>query len=320
MATLLAGGGSIRRKRNMKNLTLPNTPLFSLEIGLEFKLDLQAEDLQMIKELGAGNGGSVDKVLHAPTKTIMAKKNIHVETQPQVKKQILRELQVLHDCDSPYIVSFYGAFLNHGEICMCMEYMDIGSLDSIYRKKGPIDVEIVGKITYNVLSGLIYLYDNHRIIHRDIKPSNILLNSAGQIKICDFGVSGVLINSIASTFVGTNAYMSPERIQGGPYSVKSDVWSVGITVMELALGRFPFPPDGKQLAILELLNYIVNEPAPTLPEGMYPEDLSQFITACLLKNPDQRPTPAQLLESPFVARCQMAPVDLKQWAELVSRK
>jgi mitogen-activated protein kinase kinase len=88
MATLMASGGSIRKKRNMKNLMLPNTPLvrnrspslgqnedqFSLEIGLEFKLDLQAEDLQMIKELGAGNGGSVDKVLHAPTKTIMAKK------------------------------------------------------------------------------------------------------------------------------------------------------------------------------------------------------------------------------------------------------
>ncbi|KAF5360942.1 hypothetical protein D9756_005079 [Leucocoprinus leucothites] len=103
-----------------------------------------------------------------------------------------------------------------------------------------IDIDIVGQVALAVLEGLTYLYDVHRIIHRDIKPSNILCNSSGEIKICDFGVSGELINSIADTFVGTSTYMSPERIQGAQYTVKSDVWSLGISLVELALGHFPF--------------------------------------------------------------------------------
>ena len=132
----------------------------------------------------------------------------------------------MHDCHSDYIISFYGAFISDPNICICMEYMDKGSLDGIYKKIGPIDIDVVGKVALAVLEGLTYLYDVHRIIHRgkclwmlwtlllitvmgtDIKPSNILFNSKGQIKICDFGVSGELINSIADTFVGTSTYMS----------------------------------------------------------------------------------------------------------------
>ena len=151
----------------------------------------------------------------------------------------------MHDCHSKYIISFWGAFIADPNICICMEYMDKGSLDGIYKKIGPIDIDVVRHIALAVLEGLTYLYDVHRIIHRgesfviclcrdcrypcgsccnslshhqyailitlpfvDIKPSNILCNSSGEIKICDFGVSGELINSIADTFVGTSTYMS----------------------------------------------------------------------------------------------------------------
>ena len=107
-------------------------------------------------------------------------------------------------------------------------------------------VDVLGKITVAVLSGLIYLYESHRIMHRDIKPSNVLVNSKGAIKLCDFGVSGELVNSVANTFVGTSTYMAPERIQGSHYTIKSDVWSVGLTVMELAIGRFPFDASETQ--------------------------------------------------------------------------
>jgi mitogen-activated protein kinase kinase len=138
-------------------------------------------------------------------------------------------------------------------------------------------------------------------MHRDLKPSNILVNSKGQIKLCDFGVSSELEGSVAETFVGTGTYMAPERIQGSPYTVKSDVWSVGLTVMELAIGKFPFGgnvgPGGPQ-GILDLLQQIVLEPAPKLPKSdAFPSILEDMIAKCLMKDPAERPTPKELYVS-----------------------
>jgi mitogen-activated protein kinase kinase len=206
-----------------------------------------------------------------------------------------------------------------------MEYMDCGyvhrlwlicrlklnsigsSLDRISKDFGPVRVDVLGKIAESVLGGLVYLYEAHRIMHRDIKPSNVLVNSRGSIKLCDFGVAGETVNSVANTFVGTSTYMAPERIQGGAYTVKSDVWSVGLTIMELAVGRFPFDQNDKEagertsagpLGILDLLQTIVHEPAPKLPKSdAFPPILDDFIAKCLLKNPDERPTPRQLFVS-----------------------
>jgi len=196
----------------------------------------------------------------------------------------------------------------------------------------------------------------------DIKPSNILCNSQGQIKICDFGVSGELINSIADTFVGTSTYMSPERIQGAQYTVKSDVWSLGISLIELALGRFPFsesdPDDsdlsdfegtlspgrpgalpaakskadkakkdrrkskgvslqggGMMMSILELLQHIVNEPAPRLiPEGRFSKEAENFVDSCLFKDPDVRKTPKDLLQHEWIKKAKASTMDLEAWA------
>ncbi|XP_006464165.1 hypothetical protein AGABI2DRAFT_187496 [Agaricus bisporus var. bisporus H97] len=209
-------------------------------------LDLQNEKLIHIREIGQGNGGSVSLVRHRDTQFIMAKKIVLIDAKPSVRKQIVRELQIMHECNSRYIIECYGSYLSDPNICICMEYMDRGSFDRIYKKMGPIQVQVVARVAMSVLEGLTYLYDVHRIIHRDIKPSNILCNTKGEIKLCDFGVSGELINSIANTFVGTSIYMSPERIQGAEYSVKSDVWSLGITLVELALGRFPFSGEEEE--------------------------------------------------------------------------
>jgi len=218
-----------------------------------------------------------------------------IEAKLSVKKQILRELEIMHECKSEFIISSFGSFMAEPNICICMEYMDKGSFDGIYKKYGPLPVEVVGLVALSVLQGLTYLYDAHRILHRgassdpstftsdsnsDIKPSNILFNSEGQIKLCDFGVSGELINSIAKTFVGTSVYMSvsclaplhgvvlmslsqPERLQGGSYTVKSDVWSLGITLIELAIGAFPFtdPPDDDDDSDLE--EYYAHQKTPT---------------------------------------------------------
>lgn len=146
-------------------------------------------------------------------------------------------------------------------------------------------------------------------MHRDIKPSNVLVNSRGSIKLCDFGVATETVNSIADTFVGTSTYMAPERIQGGAYSVRSDVWSAGLTVMELAVGRFPFDTSDTSagdrasagpMGILDLLQQIVHEPAPKLPKSdAFPKILDDFVAKCLLKKPEERPTPRQLYVRPL---------------------
>ncbi|KAJ3416675.1 MAP kinase kinase (MEK) [Chytridiales sp. JEL 0842] len=292
-----------------KDLSLP--PQFS---------DIKPGDIEVLSELGAGNGGTVNKIEHKPSKTLMARKIIHVEANKTIQKQILRELQILKSCSSPYIVSFYGAFLDQSNISICMEYMDLGSLDWIYKKMGTLEEDIISQITISVLKGLVYLFEEHKIIHRDVKPSNILLNSAGQIKIADFGVSGELTNSMVKTFVGTSAYMSPERIKGLRYSVQCDVWSLGITLIELAVGRFPFPADGKPLTLFELLECIVEEPLPTLPEGKFSKLFNEFIVHCLVKDDAKRPKPADLLSDPFCVAAEKSNMDVKGWAERAYKK
>ncbi|KAJ5306596.1 hypothetical protein PENANT_c031G02655 [Penicillium antarcticum] len=298
----------------------------TLEIGLEFRLDLRSEDLVTLKELGAGNGGTVSKVMHASTKVVMARKIIRVDAKENVRKQILRELRVGHDCNCPNIVTFYGAFQNEArDIVLCMEYMDCGSLDRVSKDFGPVRVDVLGKITESVLAGLVYLYEVHRIMHRDIKPSNILVNSRGNIKLCDFGVATETVNSIADTFVGTSTYMAPERIQGGAYTVRSDVWSVGLTVMELAVGKFPFDHSDSAagnrasagpMGILDLLQQIVHETAPKLPKSdAFPPILHDFVGKCLLKKSEERPTPRELYDKDaFLQAAKRTPVNLEEWA------
>ncbi|XP_048886194.1 dual specificity mitogen-activated protein kinase kinase 1 [Brienomyrus brachyistius] len=314
--------------------------------------ELKDDDFSKICELGAGNGGVVFKVLHRPSGLIMARKLIHLEIKPAVRNQIIRELQVLHECNSPYIVGFYGAFYSDGEIGICMEHMDGGSLDQSLKKAGKIPEQILGKVSIAVIKGLSYLREKHKIMHRDVKPSNILVNSRGEIKLCDFGVSGQLIDSMANSFVGTRSYMSPERLQGTHYSVQSDIWSMGLSLVEMAIGRFPIPPpDAKELeqifgfpvegearpsatsprprplgrpvsshgidsrppmAIFELLDYIVNEPPPKLPNIFSPE-FQDFVNKCLIKNPAERADLKQLMVHPFIKQSEVEEVDFTGW-------
>ncbi|XP_059173102.1 dual specificity mitogen-activated protein kinase kinase 1-like isoform X1 [Physella acuta] len=320
--------------------------------------ELIEDDFKKLGELGAGNGGVVTKVQHHPSGLVMARKLIHLEIKPMVRNQIFRELKVLHECNSPYIVGYYGAFYSDGEISICMEYMDGGSLDLILRKAGRIPEPILGIINIAVLKGLSYLREKHQIIHRDVKPSNILVNSRGEIKLCDFGVSGQLIDSMANSFVGTRSYMAPERLQGTHYSVQSDIWSLGLSLVEMSIGRYPVPPPeprdlasifgenaneehleaaktGKPLkgtrnnymvptmggaaeaprsmAIFELLDYIVNEPPPTLPRGRFSDEFVDFVDRCLKKNPSDRADLQSLINHPFVKKYENSEISIGQW-------
>ena len=231
-------------------------------------------------------------------------------------KQILRELKYNTTISSENIVSMYGMFHDLDNIYICMEYMGGGSLDTIYRKLlekgGRISEKVLGKIAESGFSGLAYLHQQ-KIIHRDIKPSNILVNSEGQIKLCDFGVSGDIVNSLATTFTGTSFYMAPERIQGQPYTVTSDVWSMGLTLLEVAEARFPLikadhdefnTEEDRELPPIELLMMILNF-KPELDD--YPEfnlfwskSFKNFIEYCLKIDSMERPSPRQMLKHPWM--------------------
>nr|KAF6501279.1 mitogen-activated protein kinase kinase 5 [Molossus molossus] len=279
---------------------------------------MNEQDIRYRDTLGHGNGGTVYNHLpeeygtnnaeslaflrayHVPSGKILAVKVILLDITLELQKQIMSELEILYKCDSSYIIGFYGAFFVENRISICTEFMDGGSLD-VYRK---IPEHVLGRIAVAVVKGLTYLW-SLKILHRDVKPSNMLVNTRGQVKLCDFGVSTQLVNSIAKTYVGTNAYMAPERISGEQYGIHSDVWSLGISFMELALGRFPYPQIQKNqgsLMPLQLLQCIVDEDSPVLPVGEFSEPFVHFITQCMRKQPKERPAPEELMGHPFIVQ------------------
>ncbi|KAJ6443827.1 dual specificity mitogen-activated protein kinase kinase dSOR1 [Purpureocillium lavendulum] len=326
--------------------------------GQTFSISL--DEVEKLDELGKGNYGTVYKVKHAkpavprfgqglsgsrlkhvqsePTQVkaaddangsdgttgkVMAMKEIRLELDDAKFTTILKELVILHECVSPYIIDFYGAFFQEGAVYICIEYMDGGSIDKLY--DGGIPESILRKITYSTVMGLKTLKDDHNIIHRDVKPTNVLVNTRGQIKICDFGVSGNLVASIAKTNIGCQSYMAPERISGGgmaqsgsadgTYSVQSDVWSLGLTIIECAMGRYPYPPEVSstifsQLNVSALVSAegevanecqaIVEGDPPDLPSEGFSDVARDFVQSCLHKIPKKRPTYAMLLQHPWL--------------------
>lgn len=343
-------GKEKRKEKNIKGLTLLAAPaeihpeavlveeqpkVVPEENFYRIKLlDLKAEDLENIDPLGSGNGGIVWKVKHK-SGMLMARKVIHLEIKPKVREQIIRELKILHECDSPQIVSFYGSFISDMEINVLMEYMDVGSLDKVLKRVGRFTEDVSRIICHSVLLGLVYLRDKYRVIHRDVKPSNILVNSQGEVKLCDFGVSGELTNSLANTFVGTRSYMAPERLLGNKYAIESDIWSLGLTIIEVATGRFPIPvdlqsplvpihaavippPEAKKeptMAIFELLAHIVEGPAPRLPEGVgFSDTFQDFIVKCCEKDVPKRCNLNGLMAHAWILDVLQHPVDMPAWA------
>ncbi|CAI4057283.1 mitogen-activated protein kinase kinase STE7 SKDI_04G0860 [Saccharomyces kudriavzevii IFO 1802] len=303
---------------------------------------IQLQDLVQLGKIGAGNSGTVVKALHVPDSKIVAKKTIPVEqNNSTIINQLVRELSIVKNV-KPHenIITFYGAYYNqhiNNEIIILMEYSDCGSLDkilSVYKrfvqretisnKKTWFNELTISKIACGVLNGLDHLYRQYKIIHRDIKPSNVLINSKGQIKLCDFGVSKKLINSIADTFVGTSTYMSPERIQGNVYSIKGDVWSLGLMIIELVTGEFPLgghndTPDG----ILDLLQRIVNEPSPRLPKGrVFSKELTDFVNRCCIKNERERSSINELLHHDLIMKYSSPSKDEKfrHWCKKIKSK
>lgn len=290
----------------------PNAPIM-----LDNDRDLSDDEFRTLDaQLGVGNGGIVKKVLHIPTNTVMARKLIHLDIKPETRRNIKRELKILGACQHPNIVGYYGAFDDgKGELSIIMEYMDCGALDDVCKTVGALPENVLGAVTVGVLNGLLYL-KTQKVMHRDVKPSNILLSADGSVKVCDFGVSGTIdLNSMAKSFVGTQSYMAPERLQGKPYTSQSDVWSLGLSLLELATGKYPLQPEkGRVPTLFELLEIIVKNDPPQLPtEGDFSADFRSFIHDCLLKDSSRRPSPLDLLGHNWIVRAKENPFDLAGW-------
>lgn len=258
-------------------------------------------DLDRVKRIGSGAGGTVYLVRHRPTGRAYALKVIDGNHEEAVRRQICREVEILRTADHPNVVRCHDMYDAAGKIQVLLEYMDGGALNG-RRLPEPLLVAAAAQ----VLRGLAYLH-RRKIVHRDIKPSNLLINRSNQVKIADFGVSRIMAQTIdpCNSAVGTIAYMSPERINTdlnkGVYDgFAGDIWSLGISILECYLGRFPFGA-GKAGDWASLMCAICYSPPPEVPPEASTEFRS-FIGCCLQKEPARRWTAAQLLSHPFVAQ------------------
>ncbi|KAM4531068.1 LOW QUALITY PROTEIN: dual specificity mitogen-activated protein kinase kinase 6-like [Odontesthes bonariensis] len=284
---------------------------------------IKADDLEQIEELGRGAYGVVDKMKHVPSGVIMAVKRIRATVNTLEQKRLLMDLDIsMRTVDCFYTVTFYGALFREGDVWICMELMDT-SLDKFYKKvieKGKtIPEDILGKITVAIVKALEHLHRNLSVIHRDVKPSNVLINTQGQVKMCDFGISGHLVDSVAKTMdAGCKPYMAPERInpdlnQKG-YSVKSDIWSLGITMIELAILKFPYDSWGTPF---QQLKQVVDEPSPQLPTDRFSPEFVDFISQCLRKKPNERPAYTELMEHPFFTLHDSKDTDVASFVKVI---
>lgn len=279
-----------------------------------------SDDMEDLGEIGRGGFGAVNKMIFKKTDFVMAVKRIRSTVDEKEQKQLLMDLEVvMKSNDCPFIVQFFGALFKEGDCWICMELMDT-SLDKFYkyiyeRKCQRIPESILAKITVATVYALNYLKEKLKIIHRDVKPSNILLHKRGDIKLCDFGISGQLVDSIAKTKdAGCRPYMAPERIdpeRARGYDVRSDVWSLGITLMEVATGNFPYR---RWDSVFEQLCQVVQGDPPQLQpsfNGMeFSTEFVDFVNTCLIKNESERPKYSRLLQMPFIQRGERSHTDV----------
>ncbi|CAK9166225.1 unnamed protein product [Ilex paraguariensis] len=304
---------AVVRDRRQLNLRLPlpelseRRPRFTLPLPPTTNSSAAAAtDLEKLQVLGHGNGGTVYKVRQKRSGVAYALKVVHGDSDPTVRRQIFREMEILRRTDSPYIVHCHGILDEScGDIAILMEYMDAGTLDSLLKTNGTLSETSLSNIARQVLNGLTYLH-THKIIHRDIKPSNLLVNHNMEVKISDFGVSKIMYRTLdpCNSYVGTCAYMSPERFDpdshGGNYNgYAGDIWSLGLTMLELYMGHFPLMPPGQRPDWATLMCAICFGEPPSLPEGVS-EEFRSFIECCLQKDSTKRWTASQLLSHPFV--------------------
>lgn len=256
---------------------------------------------EILTKLGEGSYGTVYKALDLRDSSIVAIKVIGIEPGENWES-VQREINILKECKSEYIVAYKGIFEDSNQyLWIVMEYCDAGSvldLMSICDMR-TLEEDMIAVILAMCLKALDYLH-KHKKIHRDIKSGNLLLTHRGICKLADFGVSAELGHTMSKrkTLIGTPYWMAPEVLKGDLYDSKADIWSLAITAIEMATGDPPL----YEIHPMKVIFQIPSLPAPTLPNPeKWSPQFHEFLASCLQKDPNKRPSAAELLaNSPFI--------------------
>ena len=257
-------------------------------------------EFDLIELVGQGNYGRVYKAIHKKTGKIYSAKIAYIEKANEVDS-FKKEIHILSQCNNQYIVHYYGSYIKGHQIWIILEFCDGGSLYELIKiLPRNLNEEEIASLIHMILKGLIFLHENKKI-HRDIKSENILLTHEGIAKLADFGVSTQLMHSFSKkiTKIGTPFYMSPEVIMQNKYDYKCDIWSLGITSIEMAEGE---PPFSKVKGYWVLKKIITHPPKGLKNKEKWSTEFNDFVEKCLIYEPEKRPSAKELLEHPFIIK------------------
>uniref|UniRef100_A0A3B5LD10 non-specific serine/threonine protein kinase n=1 Tax=Xiphophorus couchianus TaxID=32473 RepID=A0A3B5LD10_9TELE len=266
--------------------------------------DVNPNDIwEIVGELGDGAFGKVYKACNKETGVLAAAKVIETKCEEELEDYMV-EIDILAKCDHRYIVKLLDAFYYENKLWIMIEFCAGGAMDAnmLELDRGLTEKQI-RVVCRQMLEALNYLH-HMKIIHRDLKAGNVLLTLEGDIKLADFGVSAKNTKTLQrrDSFIGTPYWMAPEVVmcetmKDAPYDYKADIWSLGITLIELA----QIEPPHHELNPMRVLLKVAKSEPPTLDQpSKWSRDFNDFLRKALDKNPEIRPSAAQLLEHPFV--------------------
>jgi len=290
------------------------------------KTDVKFANIQKLRTMGKGATATVWRCVDASTNNALAVKQLSLVTNEARRRMAVNEMVTMFGIDHVNIVTCHNVFYSNNAFHLVMELMEGGSLLDTLKRCYTLNAahsmpqEALATVAVDMLRALNFLHTDLQVVHRDFKPGNILLSTSGQAKLADLGIAtlpgevqvdprgdALSLDADCSTpaigWIGTMTYMSPERLLGDRYSFSADLWSLGVVLVEAAIGRYPLV-GGTRLEFWDLLDHVTNGACPSLllqSEGHACASLQALASACLTKDGSARPSASDLLLSESAA-------------------